>query len=245
LKSHAGAPFKITLPAASNFMFASYQTGVTDRVYATRALLVEEIARILQDEIQWLVAAGVPYIQLDAPYYSHYLDAQQRGRMRQAGVDPDEALDTAIAGDNASLRGIPRSDVTIALHICRGNNRSRWYSEGAYDAIAERLFTALDVDTFLLEYDDQRSGGFTPLRWLPAEKLAVLGLITTKRPALESPDLLRRRLDEAAAFVSLDNLAISPQCGFASVETGNLLSMDDQWRKLELVTTTARKIWGG
>lgn len=240
----AGAPFKITLPAASNFMFASYKTGITDRFYATRELLLADIAEILHDEIQWLAAQGVVYVQLDAPYYSHYLDAGQRNRMRQEGVDPDEALETAIAGDNATLRGIDHHTVTCAIHVCRGNNRSRWYTEGAYEAIAERLFNTLDVDTFLLEYDDDRSGSFEPLRWLPRNKTVVLGLVTTKLAALESREALLDRIGEAARYVPLENLAVSPQCGFASVAPGNLLSIDDQWRKLELVVATARMVWG-
>jgi 5-methyltetrahydropteroyltriglutamate--homocysteine methyltransferase len=130
------------------------------------------------------------------------------------------------------------------MHVCRGNSRSRWYSEGGYDAIAERLFGTLDVDRFLLEYDDERSGGLAPLKQVPRGKTVVLGLITTKQPALESPDALRRRIDEAAQYLPLENLAISPQCGFASVAAGNLISMDDQWRKLELVAKTARAVWG-
>ena len=243
LKHSAGAPFKVTLPAASNFMFASYKPGITDRFYESRALLLADIAEILRDEVQWLVGQGAAYIQLDAPYYSHYLDAEQRKRIEQSGVDPDAALETAIAGDNATLKGIDRERVTCALHVCRGNNRSRWYTQGAYEAIAERLFADLDVDTFLLEYDDDRSGSFEPLRWLPSHKTAVLGLVTTKRASLESQDTIRGRIDEATRYVPLDNLALSPQCGFASVATGNLLSIDDQWRKLELVVSTARSVW--
>ena len=128
--------------------------------------------------------------------------------------------------------------MTYALHVCRGNSRSRWYSEGAYDAIAEQLFGTLDVDTFLLEYDDERSGGFQPLRSVPSGKNVVLGLITSKTPALESVDAVRRRIDEAARYVPLEHLALSTQCGFASIARGNLLSIEDQWRKLELVVET-------
>jgi 5-methyltetrahydropteroyltriglutamate--homocysteine methyltransferase len=152
-------------------------------------------------------------------------------------------FDKAIAGDNASLNGLSRDGITIALHICRGNNRSRWYTQGGYDAIAEKLFTNLNVDRFLLEYDTERSGGFQPLRLVPRNKTVVLGLITTKDPRLESQDALRGRIDEASKYVPLENLAISPQCGFASVAAGNLLSMDEQWRKLELVVNVARKVW--
>jgi 5-methyltetrahydropteroyltriglutamate--homocysteine methyltransferase len=164
--------------------------------------------------------------------------------VRQAGVDPDRALDQAITADNAALAAGRGADVTLALHVCRGNNRSRWYTEGGYDAVAEKLFGTLDVDTFLLEYDTERAGGFAPLRRVPRGKTVVLGLVTTKKPRLESPDALRRRIDEAARYVPLEHLALSPQCGFASVAAGNLLSMDDQWRKLALVVETARAVWG-
>jgi len=142
------------------------------------------------------------------------------------------------------LKDIPRSEVAVSVHVCRGNSRSRWYTEGGYDVIAERLFGSLDVDNFLLEYDSERAGGFEPLRLVPRGKRVVLGLITTKTPKLESMDDLRRHIDEAARFVPLEDLAISTQCGFASIAAGNLLTMDEQWRKLELVVNTARKVWG-
>jgi 5-methyltetrahydropteroyltriglutamate--homocysteine methyltransferase len=243
LKQNAAAPFKITLPAPSNFIVASYKPGVTDRFYPTPADLLQDIVEIIRDEVRWLVAEGVTYIQFDAPYYSHYLDPRQREHMRRAGRDPDRELEDGIAGDNAAFADVPRDRITLALHVCRGNSRSRWYTEGGYDAIAEKLFQTLDVDRFLLEYDTARSGGFEPLRLMPRGKTVVLGLVTTKEAPLESPDDLRRRIDEASRYVPLENLALSPQCGFASVAAGNLLSMDDQWRKLALVAETARKIW--
>ena len=244
LKKNAQRPFKVTLPAPSNFMLASYKAGITEKFYPTHADLLKDLAEIVRDDVQWLVAEGVPYIQFDAPYYSHYLDPKQRQQMKQAGIDPDKELENAIAGDNAALQGVPRGDVTFALHVCRGNSRSRWYTEGGYDAIAEKLFGSLDVDRFLLEYDSDRSGGFEPLRLVPRGKSVVLGLVTTKEPKLESQDALLRRIDEAAKHVALENLALSPQCGFASVAAGNLLSIDEQWRKLELVVETARRVWG-
>ena len=244
LKKNAHGPFKVTLPAPSNFMLASYKTGITDKFYPTHADLLKDLVEIVRDDVKWLVSEGVQYIQFDAPYYSHYLDPLQRAKMRQAGRNPDKELENAIAGDNAALREVPRSSVTVGLHVCRGNNKSRWYTEGGYDAIAEKLFGQLQVDRFLLEYDTERSGGFEPLRLVPRGKSVVLGLITTKEPKLESQNELRRRIDEAAKFVPLENLALSPQCGFASVAAGNLLSMDEQWKKLELVVDTARKVWG-
>ncbi len=258
LKKNAHGPFKVTLPAPSNFMVASYKAGITEKFYPTHAdllkdlaeiardevQLLKDLAEIARDEVQWLVSEGVNYIQFDAPYYSHYLDPRQRQQMKQAGLDHDKELENAIAGDNDALQGVPRGSVTVALHVCRGNSRSRWYTEGGYDAIAEKLFGILDVDRFLLEYDSDRSGGFEPLRLVPRGKSVVLGLVTTKEPRLESQDELRRRIDEAAKYVPIENLALSPQCGFASVAAGNLLSVDEQWRKLELVVETAHKVWG-
>lgn len=243
LKQNAAGKFKITLPAPSNFMLASYKTGITEKFYSTHAELLKDLVEIVRDEVMWLTGEKVTYIQFDAPYYSHYLDPHERGRMKEIGLDPDIELESAIAGDNAVLKGIPRNGVTFALHICRGNSRSRWFTEGGYDAIAEKVFGLLDVDRFLLEYDSDRSGGFGPLRLVPRSKTVVLGLVTTKGPRLESQDDLLRRIDEAAKYVPLENLAISPQCGFASVAAGNLLSMDEQWKKLELVVETARKVW--
>jgi 5-methyltetrahydropteroyltriglutamate--homocysteine methyltransferase len=243
LKKLAPDRFKITLPAPSNFMIASYRKGITDQAYPTRAALLDDVVEIVRDEVQWLVSQGARYIQFDAPYYSMYLDPAQRERMRREGFDADEEFDRAIASDNACMRDVAREPVTLALHVCRGNNRSRWYSEGGYDLVAEKLFESLDVDTFLLEFDDERAGGFEPLRFVPKGKTVVLGLVTTKGPVLESQAELMKRIDEASRYVPLENLALSPQCGFASVEAGNLLSIDDQWRKLELVTQTARRVW--
>ena len=244
LQQHAPGPIKMTLPAASNFLIASYKPGLTDRIYPTRADLLQDIAAMIRAEVAALVAEGVAYVQLDAPYYSHYVDSRIRDQMRQSGVDPDEALDQSIAADNSCLQGIARDGVVLAMHVCRGNNRSRWYTEGGYEPIAEKVFGSLAVDTLLLEYDSERSGGFEPLRFVPRGKNVVLGLITTKEPEPEAPDTLRRRIDEAARHVPLENLALSPQCGFASTAPGNLLTPDDQRRKLELVVETARRVWG-
>jgi 5-methyltetrahydropteroyltriglutamate--homocysteine methyltransferase len=244
LQALAPGQFKVTLPAPSNFMVASYKPGITDAFYPRHADLLRDLVEIVRDEVQWLVAEGVTYIQFDAPYYSHYLNPEHRGRMQEQGRDPDRELEEGIAADNASLAGVPRDKVEVALHVCRGNSRSRWYSEGGYGAIAEKLFGAMDVDRFLLEFDDERSGDFEPLRQVPRGRTVVLGLITTKEPRLESADELRRRIDSAARYIPIESLAISPQCGFASVAAGNLISMDDQWRKLELVADMARSVWG-
>jgi 5-methyltetrahydropteroyltriglutamate--homocysteine methyltransferase len=162
-------------------------------------------------------------------------------------VDPEQALDEAIRVDNACIEGA-RGDAgdggpIVAIHLCRGNNRSQWYAEGGYDPIAEKLFNLLNVDAFLLEYESERAGTFEPLRFVPRGKTVVLGLVSTKLPEMETVDQLLRRIEEASKYVPVDQLALSPQCGFASIVEGNLLTEDQQWRKLELVVETARKVW--
>jgi 5-methyltetrahydropteroyltriglutamate--homocysteine methyltransferase len=159
-------------------------------------------------------------------------------------MEPEDLLDESIRADNACFHAARHAGVTLAIHLCRGNNRSHWYAEGGYDAIADKLFGNLDVDRFLLEYDDERSGTFDPLRFVPRGKTVVLGLVSSKRPQLEKADTLAQRIEEASHFVPLENLALSPQCGFASTMEGNLLTEADQWAKLRLVADTARRVWG-
>jgi 5-methyltetrahydropteroyltriglutamate--homocysteine methyltransferase len=217
---------------------------VTDKVYPNHSALLWDIVAITKAEIRALVEEGVRYIQIDAPRYSYYLDPKWRDYIRaEMGVDPEAALDEAVRADNACLEGVRRPGVILAIHLCRGNNRSAWYAEGGYDPIAEKLFGTLQVDRFLLEYDDERSGTFEPLRFIPRGKTVVLGLVSSKRPRLESKAALIERIQQAAQYVPLDNLALSPQCGFASTMEGNLLTEDDQWAKLRLVVDTAREVW--
>ncbi|WP_394844719.1 cobalamin-independent methionine synthase II family protein [Pendulispora brunnea] len=238
-------PFKITLPSATQFPAIAYKRGVSDAAYASHSELLWDIVSIVKAEVAALAQAGVPYIQIDAPRYSYYIDEKWRGWMQsEMGVDPEAALDEAIAADNACLDAGRRDGVTLAIHLCRGNNRSHWYAEGGYDAIAEKLFSSLNADRFLLEYDDERSGSFDPLRFVPHGKFVVLGLVTSKTPTLESVETLRARVDEASRYVPLEHLALSPQCGFASTMEGNILTEEQQWAKLERVVQTARQIWG-
>src|ERR1035437_3688524 len=159
-------------------------------------------------------------------------------------VEPDALFEESIRADNACFAAARRPGVTLAIHLCRGNNRSQWYAAGGYDAIAEKLFNELEVDRFLLEYDDERSGTFEPLRFVPEGKTVVLGLVSSKKPELEDKAELMRRIEEASKSLPLDRLALSPQCGFASMAEGNLLTEDDQWAKLRLVVETARTVWG-
>jgi len=245
LKEHAPGPWKITMPGALSATGQLFKAGITDAYYPTRRDLAYEIVGMLQQEIAALHDDGCAYIQLDSLHYvERVADRTLRARMIAEGEDPDQYLDDLIAIDNAALKDARRPGVTVGMHMCRGNNRSAWHAEGSYEAIADKAFNQLNVDRFLLEYDTERAGGFEPLRFMPRDKTVVLGLISSKEPELESVDDLRRRIDAAARFVPIENLAIAPQCGFASTMLGNLLSWDDQKRKLELVVETARKVWG-
>jgi 5-methyltetrahydropteroyltriglutamate--homocysteine methyltransferase len=242
LRQHARGAFKIALPSPMLGATAAYRPGVTDDVYATREDLIADAAAILANEARQLAAEGVPYIQVDAPSYALWLD-RGRGAGRNAGGDRSPLLDAAIAADNLVLDAAREGGATTAVHLCRGNLMGRWLAEGGYDPIAERLFRQLRCDRLLLEYDTPRAGSFAPLRFVPASKVVVLGLITTKVGALESRDELLRRIDEASRIVPLEQLALSTQCGFASSQAGNPLTHDDQWRKLELVAELAREVW--
>ena len=189
-----------------------------------------------------VVKAGCRYVHIDAPGYTAYVDEPSLQQMRDRGEDPAENFSRSLKADAAVIANFP--SVTFGIHLCRGNQRSMWHREGSYDAIAERLFTELPHHRFLLEYDSPRAGSFAPLRFLPKGKIAVLGLVSTKVPELETVEALKRRIGEAAKVVPLEQLAISPQCGFASDVVGNLINADDQKRKLEIVVETARQVWG-
>ena len=244
LNKHSPGAIKMTLPSATQFPAISYKRGVTDKVYDTHSALLWDIVGIMKADLAKLAGEGVKYIQIDAPRYSYFMDEKWRQWIRtEMKVEPDVLLEESIRADNACLDAARRPGLTLAIHLCRGNNRSHWYAEGGYDAIAERLFGTMNVDRFLLEYDDDRSGTFEPLRFVPKGKTVVLGLISSKRPQLEKADVLARRIEEASRFVPPENLAVSPQCGFASTMEGNLLTEEDQWAKLALVVETARRVW--
>jgi 5-methyltetrahydropteroyltriglutamate--homocysteine methyltransferase len=206
-----------------------YQTSRS--VYPTMDEFMADVVKIQHEMIRELAAAGCRYVQIDAPGYTAYVDPPSLEAMRARGEDPKENFSRSLKADNAMLRGF--EDVTFGIHLCRGNQRSMWHREGTYDDIAERLLTELRHDRFLFEYDTPRAGGFEPLR-----------LVSTKVPQLEKVDDLRRRVEEASKYVPIDQLAISPQCGFSSDVVGNLISEDDQKRKLEVVVETARQVWG-
>ncbi|HXF33438.1 MAG TPA: hypothetical protein VN603_02610 [Candidatus Acidoferrales bacterium] len=244
MKKHSPGAIKMTLPSPTQFPAISFQRGVTDKFYKDHSALLDDIVQITKGETKALADEGVAYIQIDAPRYSYYLDPKWRDYLKkETGMDLDRSLDEAVAADNAVFKAAKRSGVTLAIHLCRGNNRSHWYAEGGYDNIAEKLFGTLDVDRFLLEYDDARSGTFEPLRFVPKGKTVVLGLISSKLPEIEPIEMLKRRVEEATKYVPIEHLAISPQCGFASVMEGNLLTEDEQWNKLKLTIDAAATIF--
>jgi 5-methyltetrahydropteroyltriglutamate--homocysteine methyltransferase len=211
-------------------------------VYPSMDDFMADVVRIQREIIRGLVEAGCRYVQIDAPGYTAYVDPPSLQAMRHRGEAPEENFSRSLKADNQVLEGF--DDVTFGIHLCRGNQRSMWHREGTYDDIAERLLNELKHDRFLFEYDTPRAGGFEPLRFLPKGKVVVLGLVSTKVPELEKIDDLKRRIDAAGRYAPLEQLAISPQCGFSSDVVGNLISEDDQKRKLEIVVETARTVWG-
>ncbi len=240
LRAVAKRPGKVTMISAQQAA-AYYDPEKSKGAYKTRDEYLADIVDVSRREVEELVRLGCTYIQIDAPQYAALLDPKMREGYRQRGSDPEELIDRCIELDNAIIEGHP--GITFAMHICRGNNQSKFYAEGDYEPIS-RIFEKTLFSRFLLEYDDARSGGFEPLRHLPEDRVAVLGLISTKKPRLETDDEVKRRIEEASRFVPLVRLALSPQCGFASTMEGNRITPDDQRRKLELVGRVAKSVWG-
>jgi 5-methyltetrahydropteroyltriglutamate--homocysteine methyltransferase len=240
LRSRKSRPGKVTMISAQQAA-AYYDPEKSKAAYPSRDAYLADIVDFSRREVDELVRLGCTYIQIDAPQYAALLDPQMREGYRQRGNDPDKLIDLCIELDNAIIDD--HSGVTFAIHICRGNNQSKFYASGDYEPIS-RIFSQTHFQRFLLEYDDERSGGFEPLQHVPEDRYVVLGLVTTKKPRLESADELRRRIEEAARIVPLERLALSPQCGFASTMEGNRISFEDQRRKLELVASVAREVWG-
>jgi 5-methyltetrahydropteroyltriglutamate--homocysteine methyltransferase len=243
LAAGAHVAAKVTLPSPSRINVHGGRSVVSREVYPDIEAFYADVAAVYRREIAALEAAGCRYIQIDDPVTSYFIDERMRGLIGGPGDDPDALLARFVELVNACIAE-RHADTTIGVHICRGNARSAWMAAGGYERIADVVLAGLDVDHFLLEYDDERSGDFAPLRSIPRGKRVVLGLVTTKQGVLEDPDLLVRRVEEAARFVPLEDLALSPQCGFASTQEGNLIAVADQWAKLNLVVETARRIWG-
>jgi 5-methyltetrahydropteroyltriglutamate--homocysteine methyltransferase len=219
------------------------RSAIDESVYPDLDAFWADLGVAYAEEIQRLHGLGCRYLQLDDTSLAYVNDPKQREYIASLGGDAEHQHETYIATMNRALAGRPE-DMAVTTHMCRGNHASSWVASGGYDFVAEALFNDLDVDAFFMEYDDERSGGFEPLRFVPKDKIVVLGLVTTKRGELESKDELKRRIEEASQYVDVDQLCLSPQCGFSSTVTGNDLSHDDQRAKLALVVETAAEVWG-
>ncbi|GAB3985261.1 5-methyltetrahydropteroyltriglutamate--homocysteine S-methyltransferase [Actinoallomurus acanthiterrae] len=244
LDGHAPGPWKLAIPEVTNFVVANWQRGVSDGAYPTRADIVDDLAAVVRTEAEALARDGVRHVQIDAPCFTSFVNDRLIPVFEAEGLDPRELLNRCVEADRAIVGGLRDAGVVVGMHICRGNYRGQWFNEGAYDGIAEDVFGRIPVDHWLLEYDTERAGSLDPIKHVPAGTTAVLGLVTTKTGALEDPDELARRVDEASRFKPLEDLAISPQCGFASEVQGNPLTWDDQRRKLDLVVSVAQRVWG-
>src|SRR5438309_4146886 len=231
---------KVTLTSAQQAA-AYYDPDKSKAAYPTRDAYLADVVDLSRREVDELVRLGCTYVQIDAPQYAALLDPELREGYRKRGSDPETLIDTCIEMDNAIIAGHP--GVTFGIHICRGNNQSKFYAAGDYGPIA-RIFERTRFNRFLLEYDDERSGGFEPLQHVPEDRVVVLGLVTSKKPGLEHEEELKRRIAEASRYLPPERLALSPQCGFASTMEGNRLTAEDQRKKLELVGKVARSVWG-
>ena len=240
LRARTKHPAKTTIISAQQAA-AYYDNKKSSAAYPKIDAYLADLVDILRDEVEELIRLGCTYIQIDSPQYAALLDPQLREGYRQRGNDPDRLLDLSTEMDNAVIGS--HSGVIFGLHLCRGNNQSRFYASGDYGPIT-KVFQKTRFHRFLLEYDDERSGSFEPLRQVPEDRTVVLGLVSSKKPTLESKDELKQRIQQASKFIPLERLAISPQCGFASTIEGNLVSPADQEAKLRLVAETAKEVWG-
>ena len=243
LHERVSAVPKLTIPAPSALTGRPVLPPIDARVYPRREELFADLGAAYRAAVTAFAAAGCRYLQLDEVFIAMLCDAQYRDKMVARGDDPDALLQRYASLINTAVADIP-DDMTVTLHLCRGNFKSTYMGAGGYDTVEDVLFNAIDVHGYFMEYDDERSGGFEPLRLLPKGKRVALGLVTTKRGALESKDELKRRIDEAAKHADLEQLCLTAQCGFSSTEEGNLLTEDEQWRKLELIVQVAREVWG-
>jgi 5-methyltetrahydropteroyltriglutamate--homocysteine methyltransferase len=241
--ARTGAVPKLTIPSPSMVHYRGGRAAIDPAVYGDEDAFWADLSAAYAAQIRGIAALGCTYLQLDDTSLAYLNDPAERATLAQRGDDAEHQHERYIRQINAALAGRP-DGLTVTTHLCRGNFRSSWVAEGGYDFVAEALFGELGVDGFFLEYDDERSGGFEPLRFVPPGKFVVLGLVTTKRGELESADALKRRIDEAARYVSLEQLCLSPQCGFSSTVEGNALTEEEQWAKLRLVVEVARDVWG-
>ena len=233
---------KITIPGPCALHFRGGDAAVTSHAYRDVEQFWDDIVAAFQSELRSLAAAGCAYVQIDETAFAKFGDPDVRAMLEARGDDPDALIDTYIAVTNRAIRDLP--GLHIGMHLCRGNRGGQWHAEGSYEAVAEKLFNALDIGFFFLEYDSPRAGDFSPLRFVPKNKSIVLGLVSTKMNFLEDKDALKRRISDASRFVPLERLAVSPQCGFASTELGNPVSAEMQEAKLRLVVELAQETWG-
>jgi 5-methyltetrahydropteroyltriglutamate--homocysteine methyltransferase len=238
-----GVTAKLTIPSPSMVHYRGGRAAIDPAVYPDEEAFWADLSAAYAAQVRAIAELGCEYLQLDDTSLAYLNDPQQRAQLAARGDDAEHQHERYIRQINAALRDRP-AGLTVTTHMCRGNFRSSWAAEGGYDHVAEALFTGLDVDGFFLEFDDDRSGGFAPLRFVPPGKMVVLGLVTTKRGELESKDTLKRRIDEAAKYVPLSQLCLSPQCGFSSTVEGNVLSYDEEVAKLSLIVETAAEVWG-
>jgi 5-methyltetrahydropteroyltriglutamate--homocysteine methyltransferase len=233
---------KVAIPSPTMVHFRGGRAGIDIEAYPDLEGFFADLAACYRAEIDALYAAGCRYVQLDDTNLAYLCDPVMRQGAVERGDDPDELPRAYAELINQAIAGRP-DDLVVAIHLCRGNYRSTWFAQGGYEPVAEVLFNELDVDAYFLEYDDERSGDFAPLRHVPGSKTVVLGLVTSKRPELESHDELATRIEDASRYVALDQLCLSPQCGFASTVEGNALTEDEQWAKLRLVVDVAARVW--
>jgi 5-methyltetrahydropteroyltriglutamate--homocysteine methyltransferase len=244
LKAHTRVVPKMTIPSPSVLHFRGGRGGISREVYPDLDQFFDDLTRAYQGAVRAFADAGCRYLQLDDTVWGYLCSAEQREQARQRGDDPTRLPEIYAGMINAAIEGRP-ADMTITTHVCRGNFRSTWISEGGYEPVAETLLGTVNVDGYFLEYDTERAGGFEPLRFLPkGGKHVVLGLVTSKSGTLEKKDDVKRRIEEATKFVALDQLCLSPQCGFASTEEGNVLAEDEQWGKLRMIVEVAHEVWG-
>jgi 5-methyltetrahydropteroyltriglutamate--homocysteine methyltransferase len=243
LQSVVGQTPKVTIPSPTMVHFRGGRKAIDIEAYPDMEDFFDDLAQCYRDEVRSLYDAGCRYLQMDDTNLAYLCDPKLRAGARERGDDPGDLPRAYAELINKVIDDRPE-DLRICIHLCRGNFRSAWVAEGGYEPVAEVLFNELNVDAYFLEYDDERSGDFAPLRFVPDNKTVVLGLVTTKVAELESSNELKRRIDEAAQYVSLENMCLSPQCGFSSTVHGNEITEDTQWTKLELVVNTARDIWG-
>ncbi len=245
LKSQTTQTPKVSIPSPTMLHFRGGRAGISREHYPElEPEFYEDVARAYGDELRSLAAAGATYVQMDDTNLAYLCDDKMREAARSRGDDPDELPHRYAKFINRVVAHKPEG-MTLAIHLCRGNFKSTWAAQGSYEPVAEALLSEMHVDAYFLEYDDARSGDFKPLRFLPKGKTVVLGLVTTKRGELEKKDDLKRRIDEASQYVPLEQLCLSPQCGFSSTVEGNRITVDDQRNKLRLVVETAREVWGG